>query len=109
MSLDELRKKIDGLDDQIIQLLNERTNFVLDIGKIKDKEGKEIYSPEREYEIYRKIDKISKGPLPADSLKIIYREIMSAALSVALFIAIIRAAISQAIFSTTARYTRASV
>ncbi|MFC1809695.1 prephenate dehydratase [Candidatus Omnitrophota bacterium] len=81
MSLDDLRKKIDDFDNKIIQLLNERTKLVLDIGKIKEAEGKEIYSPEREYQIYNKIDQTSKGPLPSDSLKIIYREIMSAALS----------------------------
>jgi chorismate mutase/prephenate dehydratase len=81
MGLDETRKKIDELDNKIIDLLNKRTELVLDIAKIKHAEGKEIYSPEREFEIYAKIDALSKGPLPADALKIIYREIMSAALS----------------------------
>lgn len=81
MSLDDLRKKIDDLDNKIIDLLNKRTELVLDIGKIKNEQGREIYSPEREYEIYTKIDSVGKGPLPSNALKVIYREIMSAALS----------------------------
>jgi len=81
MSLDDLRKKIDGIDNDIIELLNERTKHVLEIGKEKVEKGKEIYAPDRELAIYNKIDAINKGPLPSDALKIIYREIMSAALS----------------------------
>lgn len=81
MSLDEVRKKIDELDDTIIALLNERTRYVLEIGDIKKNKGQEIYAPEREFAIYQKIDAVNKGPLPADAMKVIYREIMSAALS----------------------------
>lgn len=81
MSLEDLRKNIDSLDDEIITLLNKRTECVLGIGEIKKKEGTEIYSPERESMIYEKIERINGGPLPSDALKIIYREVMSAALS----------------------------
>lgn len=80
MNLKELRQKIDALDQKIIQLLNERTNLVLEIGKLKDKEGRSVYSPDRETEVYRKIEEIAKGPLPKEALKAIYREVMSAAL-----------------------------
>jgi chorismate mutase / prephenate dehydratase len=81
MNLSELRSKIDGLDQKIIQLLNERTSLALEVGKLKSETGKEIYAPERESQIYRKIDEDAKGPLPKDALKAIYREIMSAALA----------------------------
>ncbi len=81
MNLEQIRKKIDQLDAKIIELLNERTELALEIGKLKESAGSEIYSPERESEIYEKIDATSKGPLPKDSLKAIYREVMSAALS----------------------------
>ncbi len=81
MDLENLRKKIDELDRKIIQLLNDRTNLVLEIGKLKSKEGKAVYAPERESEIYQRIDEIAKGPLPKDALKSIYREVMSAALA----------------------------
>ena len=81
MSLGDIRKKIDELDKKIIQLLNDRTEAALQAGKIKSDAGKEIYAPERESEIYQKIDKEADGPLPKEALKSIYREIMSAALA----------------------------
>lgn len=81
MSLKDLRKKIDDLDEKIIRLLNERTDLVLEIGKLKSDEGQGAYAPDRETEIYQKIDRLAKGSLPAEAVKSIYREVMSAAIS----------------------------
>jgi chorismate mutase/prephenate dehydratase len=82
MDLSQIRKKIDELDLKIIGLLNDRTELAREVGKKKTEAGKEIYAPERESEIYRKIDVLAgKGILPKDALKSIYREIMSAALA----------------------------
>ena len=82
MNLKDLRKQIDELDGKIIELLNDRTKRVLEIGKLKSHEGQGAYAPDRETEIYRKIDELAKGPLPKDALKAIYREVMSAALAI---------------------------
>ncbi len=81
MNLNDLRNKIDGLDGEIVRLLNERINVVLSIGKEKKKDGAEIYVPSRERAVFDKIKKINNGPLPEESAHAIYREIMSAALS----------------------------
>lgn len=81
MTLENIRKKIDQLDEKIIELLNDRTKLALEIGHIKKEKGAEIYAPDRESEVYRKVESISKGPLPNDSLKAIYREVMSVALT----------------------------
>ena len=81
MNLKELRQKIDSLDQKIVQLLNDRTRLVLEIGKLKSTEGQAAYAPDRESEIYKKIEAMAKGPLPEESLKSIYREVMSAALA----------------------------
>jgi len=81
MDLDLLRKKIDQLDEEIIRLLNERIRVVLKIGEAKKAEGGEIYVPARERAVFEKIKQLNKGPLPAESAHAIYREIMSAALS----------------------------
>lgn len=76
-----LRRKIDQLDDQIVKLLNQRTQLALEIGKLKNKKGSEIYSPDRESEIYAKLGQCGDKVLPASALKTIYREIMSASLA----------------------------
>lgn len=81
MSLENIRKKIDQLDEKVIELLNERTKLVLEIGKIKKEKKADVYAPDRESEVYRKIETQSKGPLSSDALKAIYREVMSAALA----------------------------
>lgn len=82
MNLSQLRHKIDELDQKIIALLNQRTDLALEVGKLKSEEGKEIYAPERESQIYQKIDKSPAGSLPKEALKTIYREIMSASLAI---------------------------
>lgn len=81
MSIIEHRKAIDEIDEQIVRLLNERTRHVMEIGAIKLKSGEEIYAPHRERHILNRICKLNKGPLTNDSLKAIYREIMSSALA----------------------------
>lgn len=81
MNLDDLRKQIDSLDEEIVRLLNERINVVLSIGEEKKKAGAEIYVPARERAVFDKIRALNKGPLPDESAHAIYREIMSAALA----------------------------
>ena len=77
MSLEELRKQINELDHRLVQLLNERARVVIEIGKLKNKTGKPVYSPEREKEVFATITKTNKGPLPDRCLVAIWRELMS--------------------------------
>jgi len=77
MSLDELRKKIDELDHQLVKLLNERARVVVDIGKLKNKTAKPVYAPDREKEVFARIIKANGGPLPDKCLIAIWRELMS--------------------------------
>src|SRR5436190_8806899 len=81
MTIPEHRKAIDQLDAQIIKLLNERTKHVLEIGAIKLKAGEEIYAPHRERAVLQRLCKLNEGPITNESLRAIYREIMSSALS----------------------------
>jgi len=81
MNIPEHRKAIDKLDAQIVKLLNERTRQVLKIGEIKMKAGEAIYVPHRERTVLQRICKLNQGPITAESLRAIYREIMSSALS----------------------------
>ena len=57
MSLEDLRRRIDEVDKQLVKLLNERARFVIEIGKLKNKTDKPIYSPDREKEVFAKIVK----------------------------------------------------
>src|SRR3989449_5218989 len=81
MSLPEHRKAIDHLDEQIVKLLNERTRHVLEIGAIKLKAGEEIYAPHRELTVLQRVCRLNPGPIANESLRAIYREVMSSALS----------------------------
>lgn len=80
-ALEKLRRKIDQLDENIIRLLIQRTELALSIGKLKHKKGTEVYSPDRESEIYSKLEAHGDKALPPGALKAIYREIMSASLA----------------------------
>jgi chorismate mutase/prephenate dehydratase len=81
MNIPEHRKAIDRYDAEIVKLLNERTQHVLAIGEIKRKAGEEIYAPHRERAVLTRIARLNEGPLKNESLRAIYREIMSSALS----------------------------
>jgi chorismate mutase / prephenate dehydratase len=79
--LEELRKKIDALDTELLRLLNERADLVHSVGQIKKRSNLEIYAPEREERLLQNLISRSKGRLPEKSIRAIYREIMSAALA----------------------------
>jgi chorismate mutase/prephenate dehydratase len=81
MSISDHRKAIDQYDAQLVRLLNERTKHVLAIGELKLKAGEEIYAPHREKTVLNRICRLNKGPITEPSLRAIYREIMSSALS----------------------------
>ena len=81
MSISQHRQAIDKLDAEIVGLLNERTKHVLEIGALKLKAGEEIYAPHREQAVFDRLCDINTGPITNDSLRAIYREIMSSALS----------------------------
>ncbi|HLP77033.1 MAG TPA: prephenate dehydratase, partial [Candidatus Paceibacterota bacterium] len=81
MNIPEHRKAIDHLDAQIVKLLNERTQHVLAIGELKLKAGEEIYAPHRERAVFERVCAQNAGPITNDSLRAIYREVMSSALS----------------------------
>lgn len=81
-TIEELRGKIDDIDLEILNLLNQRTGYVIDVGKAKAREKKEFYAPDREREIYNRLTANNKGPFPNSALKNVFREIMSASLSI---------------------------
>ena len=77
-SIAELRTAIDTLDQQLLQLLNQRATLANAIGDIKRQEGSQVYRPEREAQVIHKLQTANQGPLKADSVANIWREVMSA-------------------------------
>ncbi|MDD4891096.1 MAG: chorismate mutase, partial [Phycisphaerae bacterium] len=60
-SLDDLRKRIDALDANIVELLNQRAAVVVDIGRIKNAAGTPVYAPDREKQVIERIVRLSQG------------------------------------------------
>jgi chorismate mutase/prephenate dehydratase len=76
-----LREEIDGIDDLILELLNKRAGLAVEIGKEKARRNLEFYSSEREREIFERLAAKNEGPFPNEALRAVFREIMSASLS----------------------------
>lgn len=77
MSLEELRARIDSVDDRLLDLLRERAELVENVGRIKEKTGESYYAPEREEALLRRLAAANTSRLPESSLRAIYREILS--------------------------------
>ena len=75
--LDNLRKEIDEIDEKIVQLVNRRGEYALEVSKLKQENSIQIYDPAREKEIERKLKEINTGPLSIKYLISIFREIVS--------------------------------
>src|SRR5690349_19121429 len=75
--LEPLRRQIDDLDAQIVDLLNARARVVVEVGKIKQQHNFPIYAPDREKAVLEKVRRLNKGPLPDRCLDAVYRELMS--------------------------------
>ncbi len=83
--LKELRKEIDAIDEEILKLLNQRAKLAKRAGEIKKSMGLEVHVPEREREIINRIIRLNKElygeEFPTEAVVHIYREIISACLS----------------------------
>lgn len=80
-SLDELRRDIDAIDDRILELLNRRAELVIEVGRVKVEQKRDFHSPSREREIYERLTAGNPGPFPSEAIRSVYREIISASLS----------------------------
>ena len=80
-TLEELRRDIDQVDDRILQLLNRRAQLVLEVGQIKTAARQDFYVPSRERAIYERLSADNPGPFPTAAIRRVYREIISASLS----------------------------
>jgi chorismate mutase/prephenate dehydratase len=73
-----LRDRIDGVDRELLALLNRRAGLALEVGALKKQEGSVVFRPEREAQVINGLKAINAGPLPNECVAPIWREIMSA-------------------------------
>ena len=75
-SLEKLRTRIDELDNELLKLLNERAKCVIKIGKIKQKEKKDVLVPLREKELLDRLTKVNKGPMTDAMVIYLFQQII---------------------------------
>ena len=76
-TLASLRQEIDRLDRDLVALMNQRAEIASKIGQVKDQQGLEVWSPAREEEVVTRALDNSAGPLPPETIRLIFRELMS--------------------------------
>jgi chorismate mutase-like protein len=74
--LDEFRVSIDDIDRRIVDLINERTRVVEEIGRIKREAQLPVYEPKREEQVFANITSANQGPIPSDSVRRIFERII---------------------------------
>jgi chorismate mutase/prephenate dehydratase len=76
-SVDVLRQKIDQIDAKVVNLLNDRASLAQSIGRSKNLSNQEVYAPHREKEILQRVADLNRGPLSAQAVRAVFREIIS--------------------------------
>lgn len=81
--LSELRDRIDAIDEQILQLINQRASCAVEVAKTKIAQGEQstFYRPDRESLVLRRIKELNQGPLSGHTAVRFFRELMSACLA----------------------------
>ena len=79
MTLDELRVKIDNIDDALLKLYNERMELVHQVGEVKNTTGAPIYRPEREQAILNRLKNQNDGKLTDDAIDALFLEMFAVA------------------------------
>ena len=77
--LDDLRRRIDLLDESLVKLLDARAACALEIGRLKREMGIAIYQPAREAEVLRNVEKANLGPLDQPAMKRLFERVIDEA------------------------------
>ena len=82
MSVEDWRRRIDEIDRKLVELLNERSHCVLEIGRLKKVDGTPLYQPERERKVLEAVEQANRGPLSAEAIRRLFERILDEARSV---------------------------
>lgn len=77
--LEDLRKRIDLLDESLVRLLNARAACALEIGRVKREMNVPIYQPERESEVLKNVQAVNNGPLDQAAIRRLFERIIDEA------------------------------
>ena len=76
MDIDEIRKRIDLLDDELLRIFNERARLALAIGEIKKLLGLPVYDPAREKRIFLRMKEANPGPLDGGAIVRLFERVV---------------------------------
>lgn len=76
MGLDELRACLDGIDNQMLDLLSKRAQLILQVADFKQQHKLPAHVPARESAIFERLRTTNPGPLDADAIERIYRTVI---------------------------------
>jgi len=81
MNLADWRRRMDEIDKKLVELLNERSQCALEVGRIKQEAGMPIYQPARENEVLANAARNNKGPLSDAAIRRLFERIIDEARS----------------------------
>ena len=76
MEIDDWRKKIDAMDEQIVQLINQRAEAARAIGELKRNSALPVYEPQREQQVFDHVRSVNPGPLADAEILDVYERII---------------------------------
>ena len=79
--IERWRKRIDEIDEQLLKLLNERSQCAVEIGHLKKKINQPAWQPEREAEVLRHAVQSNRGPLDDAAIRRLFERIIDEARS----------------------------
>lgn len=77
--LDELRRRIDAIDEEIVALLSARARCALEIGRVKKAAGMAIYQPGRETDVLAHVQHVNPGPLDDGAIRRLFERVIDEA------------------------------
>ena len=75
-NIDDLRERINAIDDELLRLFNERAKLALAIGRMKKNQGLPIHIPSREEQIITRVQEENPGPLSPTSIARLYEQLI---------------------------------
>lgn len=76
LDLEELRRGIDAVDQQILKLLHERIRLVMQVGQYKRERGMAVYDPERERSLLDRLSSAAEAPLDGPTIRRIFERLV---------------------------------